>query len=646
MPEDHGEVLSQIDLGALGRTMLEAARAAGIGVTVTLVEPPAPRNIYVNEAAAEIFGWSVQELLARDPMLNIAPREQGRVQARLERRAGGERGSLSYELVVQRKDGSEATVSVTASHASIDGRPAVFAFIVDLTARRKAEEHRVQSEARFRELIEIAPEPVSIIRDGHFVYVNPAYLTVLGYPDRPTLYATPIATLVDEQDRQMQVARESLILSQAKDVPSKIYKVRRYDGTTVLLEVNSAYFEYEGRPAVLGMARDVTMRKQLERQLIQADRLAALGTMAAGVAHEINNPLAYAMLNLEWIARKLPDVEHDRSSLPGLMAMLDEARHGAERVSTIVRELRSFSRVDGETRRLIDVAAVVQSAVKIAGHEIRHRASITTAFEPTRPVWANHARLEQVVINLMLNAGQAMHEERAERNEIRFTLREDADGRAVLEVFDNGDGIPPEVLPRIFDPFFTTKPVGEGTGLGLSICHGIVTSLGGQISAYVEPGVGTTFRVVLPTSDPTVDESLPGRSDAPPSSVQPTKGARVLVVDDEAPIATTLRELLAPEHEVVAATTAREAMTALAKTDFDVVFCDLMMPGASGIELYEHLKAERPGAERRVVFMTGGAFTSRTAEFLASVDNRRVEKPFSLGLIEQIVREMAGAACS
>jgi signal transduction histidine kinase len=418
--------------------------------------------------------------------------------------------------------------------------------------------------------------------------------------------------------------------------------VRRPDGSLVIVEVSSAYFEYEGKPSVLNLARNVTERKRLETQLVQSDRLAALGTMAAGVAHEINNPLAYVMLNLEWIARKLPHVRDDPSSLHGLMEMLDEARHGAERVSLIVRELRSFSRVEGETRRQVDLGTVVQAAIKLAGHEIRHRARVVTSFEPARPVWANEARLEQVVINLLLNAAQAMSETRAETNEIRVSVREVDDDRVALEIADNGAGIPAEVLPRIFDPFFTTKPVGVGTGLGLSICHGIVSSLGGQITAYSAPGEGTTFRVVLPTTEPVRLDANGPVSEGPIS--RSGRRARVLVIDDEPPIANTLRELLSPEHEVVAATSAREALALVDESpEFDVLFCDLMMPGMSGIALYEHIRAKRPGLERRIVFMTGGAFTARTADFLASVDNRRVEKPFSLGLIERIVREMARA---
>jgi CheY-like chemotaxis protein/two-component sensor histidine kinase len=364
--------------------------------------------------------------------------------------------------------------------------------------------------------------------------------------------------------------------------------------------------------------------------------------MAAGVAHEINHPLAYVMLNLEWIARKLPGVAQDPASIAGLIATLDEVREGAQRVSAIVRELRSFSRADGETRRPVDLGDVARAAIKLTGHEIRHRARVSTSFDPVRPVWANEARLEQVVINLLMNAAQAMPEARAEENEIRVSVREDADGRAVLEVADNGEGIPADVQSRIFDPFFTTKPVGIGTGLGLSICHGIVTALGGQIAVYSEPGDGATFRVVLPTTDLREDQARTVRSEPPPSNAQ---RARVLVVDDELPIANTMRELLGLEHDVVVATSGREALAVVRSgAEFDVIFCDLMMPGMSGVDLYEQLSAQCSGLERKIVFMTGGAFTTRAAEFLASVDNRRIEKPFSLGLLERITREMAAEA--
>jgi PAS domain S-box-containing protein len=638
-------VLASLEGGVLERAVLDAADAAGIGVTVTFIDTLPCRNVFVSETAARIMGTSVDELLAIDPMRLIAPEHRPHASERLDRRMRGEPGRTTYELNILRKDGTSATIDVSATRTTIGGRPAVFAFLVDASHRREAERQRLRNEARFRELIERAPEPIGIIRGGRFVYANRAYLDVLGYRRAEDLYATPIGQMLDEQDSSLRDARELRLVSRGEPVPPHVYRVRRPDGSIVLLEVSSVAFEYEGKPSVLTVARDVTARKRLEAQLVQADRLAALGTLAAGVAHEINNPLAYVMLNLEWIARKLPAVRSDPASLDALMELLKEARDGAERVAAIVRELRSFSRADGESRRLVDLAAVVQSAIKIAGHEIRHRARVVTSFEPARPVWGNEARLEQVVINLLLNASQAMPEPPAENNEIRISVAPHGPGHVVLEVSDNGRGIPADVLPRIFDPFFTTKPPGVGTGLGLSICHGIVTALGGQISAYSDPGEGTTLRVVLPTVEPSANEPAGAASEGPSS--RRGRRARVLVVDDEPPIANALCELLAPEHDVVAATSGRDALAALRATpELDVLFCDLLMPGMSGVDLYRAIRAERPGLERRIVFMTGGPLTPHAAELLASVDNRRLEKPFDLALVERIVREMTQEAAA
>jgi PAS domain S-box-containing protein len=634
-----------IDVARLGGVMLDAARAAHIGVTVTAFDAGTARIIYASEVASEILGWPVEDLLALDDIWEtVAPEDRARLTQRAQRRAEGETGQISYTYEGVRRDGSRVPIDVTTSHVTIEGRPAAFAFLVDASARKAAEATRLRTEASFRELIENAPEPIGILRDGFFVYANPAYMRALGFEDRAELYARPLATLVEDDEVAVQRARRAHIQAGQGRSPPHTYRARRRDGAPLLLEVSSVPFEYEGKASILSMARDVTAKRQLESQLVRADRLAALGTMAAGVAHEINNPLAYVMLNLEWVERKLPSVQHDASSLRGLLDMLAEAREGADRVATIVRELRSFSRTEGETRRPVELAEVVQSAIRLAGHEIRHRARIATSFANAGKVRANEARLEQVVLNLLLNASQAMPDDQAERNEIALVVRGEGE-LAVLEVADNGVGIAADVLPHIFDPFFTTKPVGVGTGLGLSICHGIVTALGGQITVRSQVGEGTRFRIALPTmsDDELAAEAAAGpASDAPASRQGPR--ARVLVVDDEQPIANTLRDLLGLEHDVTATTSAREALAAVdSNADFDVVFCDLMMPGMSGIELYERLQAERPGFERRIVFMTGGAFTARAAEFLASVDNQRIEKPFSLGVVERIVREMAEA---
>jgi|CZKU01.1.fsa_nt_gi PAS domain S-box-containing protein len=630
---------ANVDVGALGQAILEAAHGARIGVTVTLVDGPRPRCVYINEAAAEILGWPVEALLERDPLSHIVAEDAGRIQERFARRSAGELGERSYELTVLRRDGGRAVIEVSASSAMLEGHPVVFALVVDVTARVEAERARRRTEAQFRDVMEIAPEPFGIIREGKFVFANAAYAKVLGFAKAEDLYGFPVTCRLDPGEADTVRSREKFILEGGRLAPM-IYHARRVDGTIVELESSSGPCDFEGQPAVITMVRDASARKALEAQLVQADRLAAIGTMAAGVAHEINNPLAYLMLNLDWIARKLAEGARDPASVDALIELLREAHRGAERVATIVRELRAFSRADGETRRRVDLAVVARSAIKIAGHEIRHRARVSTSFEAAGPVWANESRLEQVVLNLLLNAAHAMPETRVASNEIRVQVRPDGDDSAVLEVADNGEGIPQEILSRIFDPFFTTKPRGVGMGLGLSICHGIVTALGGRITVHSAPGEGTTFRVALPTTDRESIEAEAPPSQAPPSGQRPR--ARVLVVDDEISIAHTLRELLGANHDVTATTNVRDAVAAVqAGGDFDVIFCDLMMPGKSGIELYEELLARVPALAKRVVFMTGGAFTARAAEFLTTIGNRRIEKPFSLGLIERIVREMA-----
>ncbi len=639
MGERAGELPADVDVGALGHAVLEAAHVAHIGVTVTLTDPPIPRVIYVNEAAAEIVGWPIEDLMTGNSLRHVAPEDLPLVHERFMRRAAGEKGEKAYELTVVRRDGKRVNIEVTASPATVGGRPAVFAFVVDVTARKEAERARRLSEAHFRQLMEIAPEPFGIVRDGRFVFANVAYAKVMGLENVEELYEIDVTDLVPPEEAELMRARTKFMLEGGRPSPTT-YHMRRRDGSVVQLEVSSGPCEFEGRPAVLTIGRDVSARKTLEAQLIQADRLAAIGTMAAGVAHEINNPLGYVMLNLDWIARKLPESAGDPSSMEALIELLHEAHRGAERVASIVRELRTFSRADGETRRRVDLSRVARSAIKITGHELRHRARVSTSFEPSPAVWANESRLEQVVLNLLLNAAHAMPEDRATSNEIRVQVRPDGDAGAVLEVSDNGEGIPQEILPRIFDPFFTTKPRGVGMGLGLSICHGIVMSLGGKITVHSTPNEGTTFRVALPATDREDVEADAPASETPSS--RPGPRARVLVIDDEVPIANTMRDLLGAQHDVTATTSVRDALAAVeGGRDFDVIFCDLMMPGMSGIELYEELREGRPALATRIVFMTGGAFTKRAAEFLAATENRRVEKPFSLGLIERIVREMA-----
>jgi CheY-like chemotaxis protein len=324
-------------------------------------------------------------------------------------------------------------------------------------------------------------------------------------------------------------------------------------------------------------------------------------------------------------------------------AMIDVAREGCDRMRDIVRDLRLFTRgADEDRRTLVDVRRVIDASINVAWNEIRHRARLVKDYRDVPPVIANEARLGQVFLNLLVNAAQALHVGDAAENVIGVTVAAEA-GNVTVEVRDSGPGIPPGHLARIFDPFFTTKPVGVGTGLGLWICHGIVTSLGGTISADNAPGGGAVFRVVLPAAAESVAERTPSPHPAQVDAEAPRP--RVLVVDDEIAIGRTLAIGLADEFEIATATSGREALELLAVEDrFDVVLCDLMMPDVSGMDVYERVAETSPGLAARFVFVTGGAFTERARAFVERVRAPVLEKPFDLVTLSPILKSRAAKA--
>ena len=268
--------------------------------------------------------------------------------------------------------------------------------------------------------------------------------------------------------------------------------------------------EQSGRRLLGGVSLDITDRKAMQAQLVVSDRLAAVGTLAAGVAHEINNPLAFVLSNLSFLSGELQGVA--RELPPGRTAemeeVLREASDGAHRVRQIVRDLRTFSRGDDEIATSVNLQSVLESAITMARGELRMRAQIVREYRDVPLVEGNEGRFGQVFLNLLINAAQAIPPGKPERHEVRIVLRQAGD-RVVVEIHDTGVGMSPEVRARIFDPFFTTKPVGEGTGLGLSICHGIVTGFGGEITVESEEGRGSIFRVALPVAQRTRDAGHP-----------------------------------------------------------------------------------------------------------------------------------------
>ena len=624
-------------LRGVGASILAAADRAGLGVLVR-VSGDGPERDFVSGAAATLLGYRPDQVSALSLDQVVVPQDLPKLDCNDP--TDIDTGIVDLDLLHQ--DGTRLAVRIARTATQLGGQRATVGVVFDSAERHQAERALVTSEALYRRVIEAAPEPVLIVGPNGPVYANSAALRLVRM-DRVEQLREPGIERVIHLDDLPLLQESARALEQARSQVQPIeIRLHRDDGNTVHVEVLSMLTEWDGQPAILFLGRELSARRELQAQLIQADRLAAVGTLAAGVAHEINNPLAYVLLNLQYLLRELPQLTASGERLEQLLDRLKEAQHGAERVSSIVRDLREFSSTDQEQIAAVDLRLVLAAAIKVAGSQIATRARLIESYEDVPTVRGNAAKLEQVFLNLLTNASQALPADRPEHHEIRVALSADGPGHVTVEISDTGTGIPPELLDRVFDPFFTTKPAGVGTGLGLPICHNIVSSLGGEISVRSELGKGTSFRVSLRVmrAEPVSYHATP----TPFAAISPVTGRRgqVLVVDDELAVANMLSRLLSDEHDVEVRTTGQEALELLlGDRDFDVVMCDLLMPGMSGMALYEQLKAARPGLEQKLVFMTGGAFTQRAAEFLNNVNNPRVEKPFDVRKVRRLVRELA-----
>jgi PAS domain S-box-containing protein len=603
--------------------IIEAAELAGIGVTVSFDDDQFPVT-FASEAAGRIFGLSAEALKRQEPHNRLAPEDLPRVAELIQKRLRGEPTPRLLEVQALRADGTTVPIELGMAFVTIDGRPARVAFLHDISERKRAQ----QSEARYRTLIEHAADGVAILDAQHVIrYMNPSGLRMMGMEDAAQVVGRRVTEFVDPDVERRALARPPV----AEGATEIVF--RRPDGSSVVVETIAVPIEHDGKPAFMTFARDITERRQMEARLVQADRLAAVGMLAAGVAHEINNPLAFVLLNLGVLTRELPRLVKDPSRMEATLARVAETREGAERVATIVRDLRTFARSEPDRDEPVELRRVLESAVKMVSSGMRTRAHVSTLYETVPLVRGSEARLGQVFLNLLVNALQALPDHREQEVAVRL---EHLNGEVVVTVSDTGAGIAPADLPRIFDPFFTTKPSGMGTGLGLSIVHSIVTSLGGRITVESTVGSGTRFRVHLPVM-------IPGPRPRARETPVPMPGSegrlRVLIIDDEQTVAAAVARALEDENTVSVSTSAADALPDILAERYDVVICDVMMPRMGGVELYEEVAKARPGLERRIVFMTGAGFTPRLAELIDRTATTCLEKPFTGEAVKREVRK-------
>ena len=617
-----------------------ACDSADLAVVITVSDSDPPQNLFLNPGAERLLGYSVAQFRNMSAWDWLAPEEVPRVRGMRQGYLRGEELPQPLETTILSGSGQRIDVEVLQSRAMLNGRALNVVFLFDISARKRGELALRQSEERFRALIDGAPDGIAILQGQDIAFLNSAAARMLGAVSSEAALGVPITEFLHPEDAKLAAARFGQLTRTGTRQPDPAeYRSRSREGQELFVEISAIPTEYQGKPAILAFARDVTERKAIQARLVEADRLAALGVLSAGIAHEINNPLAYLLLNLEFLSRELPTLPRDSSKLEALMVRVRDAFHGAERVASIVRDLRTFARADEGVRGPVDVQAALESALNIAGSEIKQKASLVRDYQPVPPVDANPNRIEQVLLNLLLNAAQSLPSHETTGHEVRARLRSCA-GQVSIIIEDTGSGIPEELLGKIFDPFFTTKPVGVGTGLGLSICRSIVRGLGGEISVSSTLGQGSQFTVALPASKEQLpSKSLPPRSPSPP----PQKRGQILIVDDEISVSRTLRALLQNEHDVVLTSDGTQALTAIAEgpnAGFDVIMCDLMMPGMSGMELYERIRQDHPGLESRIVFMTGGVSMDRAREFLATTVNLTFEKPFDFDRLRRTLRRL------
>jgi PAS domain S-box-containing protein len=473
-------------------------------------------------------------------------------------------------------------------------------------------------------------ESVEIIEaDGRIRYVNPAFEELTGYSAAEAIGRTAAMLLrCDAHPPEYFEAMEETV--RRGEVWRGPVVSRRRDGQRITQRVTlSGVYDDGELVAMVAIRREATRENRLEAQLRASERMVALGTLAAGVAHEINNPLAYVLANIEYVTDALEGDEP--FDLDELGKVLQEARQGGHRVRAIVSDMNMLAREREDVLEPVDLCTVLDASAAVAKGIMRPVARFERDYRGAPRVLANEARLGQVALNLLVNAAQAIPDDGSPASH-RIALRAGTEGgRAFFEVSDDGAGMPEHVRARAFDPFFTTKPPGKGTGLGLSVCHQIVSGFGGELELDSAPGRGTRIRAWLPEA-----QAAASARPAPPRRREAERPLRVLVVDDEPPVCAALARLLR-RHEVEVAHGGAAALERIGQRAFDVVLCDLTMPGMTGPQLREALPVDSALRERWV-FVTGGVLTEEDQRYLDSFDGPIVYKPFNGPGIREAVR--------
>jgi len=416
---------------------------------------------------------------------------------------------------------------------------------------------------------------------------------------------------------------------------AKDFLTKPFDRMEVLLRIRNLldtrflYRELERQNSSL----EASVREKTE-QLLHTEKIATMGSLLAGVAHELNNPLSVVIGHAALLLQTSRD---DR-----VRQRMEKIRAAAERCTRIMNNFLALARRRPQERSQVNLRTVIEEALEFLNYQLRvNDVEVTLRLGEVPAVWADPHQLHQVLANLVTNALHALRSVTRSRNLSITTYHDAPAGHVVMEVEDNGPGIPPEIRTKIFDAFFTTKPLGEGTGLGLSICRGIIEAHGGTIRLLEEARPGTAFHIELPVRDGAM-------APVPAEEVGPAvaREARVLVVDDEREIAEVLAEILALDgHRAEIALSGAEALERVRTGAYELILADVRMPGLDGPGVFRELQRHNPRLARRLVFITGDDLSPQTQIFLEALPNLRLKKPFDVTAVRRAVSQtLAGPA--
>jgi PAS domain S-box-containing protein len=598
-----------------------------------LLSAPDGTILSANPSACRMLGYTEDEIrkLGREGIADPAdPALAELIECR--RRTGHAIG----ELTLIHRNGTRIPAEVSSQlFRDVDGEERTSLFIRDISERKRGEAALASAEAQYRHLFESAPYGIYALDiRGCFTRLNPEAERILGRSTEELIGQHFTSVAASSDLAKVQDAFDCVISGRTTGVEFD-ERIRHPSGSERLLRVTQSAIRDGNRiVGTHGIGRDITEEVEREKSLRRAERLASVGTLIGGVAHELNNPL-HAIRNFADLmlmdARNGPDQE-----------ALEIIRREADRAARVVSDLRLIARSSQEerTERVgVDVNDVVRYVVKLRRYSLvtNNVTLVGDLAEDLPPVLADRAEIEQVVLNLVINAEQAMVGQHEGARQLILRTRR-TPGGASIHVVDTGPGIAPHHLERIFDPFFTTKDPGEGTGLGLALVHNIVTEHQGQIHVESELGKGTAFRIDLPRA-PAREQAIAGDEAVPPS-----RTLRILIVDDEPAIRlVSQRYLERLGHAVDAVADGESALRHIDRLDYDVIVSDLRMPGLDGRELLERLRRQGAGVEHRLIFLTGDAATAQAARVAAETGVHVLVKPLRLEELAQAVESLAKA---